>query len=179
MVMVLLLHNQVAVAQVDTVETSTDTVSHSPKKAAIYSAVLPGLGQVYNKKYWKLPIVYGLMGTTTYLALTNRASYLDYKQAYIYRTDDDPLTVDNFPSLNENQLQVKRNSFRRDMEFYFILTAAVYALNIVDASVDAHLFDFDISSDLSMNLSPAMQPTTFAMRNLGYHPSMKLSFNLH
>ena len=145
---------------------------HSPKKAAIYSALLPGLGQAYNKKYWKIPIIYAGFGTLGYFISWNNKNYQVLKLAYSDLTDDNDDTdsyldleaakyydLDNESERNqfENGLNKQQNYYRRNRDLLIISTAAFYALNIIDASVDAHLFDFDISEDLSFNWQPAMR----------------------
>jgi len=118
------------------------------------SACLPGLGQIYNKKYWKLPLVYGGLGALTYMVIDNNRKYQDFKIAYQYRTDNIESTVDNYPERTEDQLQKAREVYRSNLELSVILTAGVYIINIIDASVDAHLYDFNISDDLSMRITP-------------------------
>ncbi len=141
----------------------TVTVVHSPKKAAIMSACLPGLGQVYNRKYWKVPVVYAGLGASVYAISFNRSKYLDYRQAYISRTDGDPATTDPFEGYySESNLLDLRNYYRHNLELSVIITSFIYILNIVDASVDAHLFDFDISDDLSFSLSTPPQSGSFS-----------------
>ncbi|MCF6358296.1 MAG: DUF5683 domain-containing protein [Draconibacterium sp.] len=144
---------------------------HSPKKAAVYSAILPGLGQAYNKKYWKIPLVYAGFATLGYFIGWNNKNYKVLKLAYSDLTDGDPNTnsyldldaakyydLDNESERNqfENGLNKQQNYYRRNRDLLIISTAGFYALNIIDASVDAHLFDFDISEDLSFNWQPAM-----------------------
>lgn len=146
--------------------------THSPKKAAILSACLPGLGQGYNHKYWKIPIIYvGLGGTGYFMYYTNNL-YQGYKKEYIYRLDN-PNSVNNFPELSADQLKLDASQYRRYRDLGAILTLAVYALNVVDANVDAHLFTFDVSNDLSFNLHPHLEYLAFAK-----HPSLGLSFGL-
>ena len=147
---------------------------HSPKQAAIYSAILPGLGQAYNKKYWKIPIIYIGFGTLGYFISWNNKRYKVLKLAYGDLTDGDPNTdsyldldaaqyydLDNESERNQfqNGLNKQQDYYRRNRDLMIIGTAVFYALNIIDASVDAHLFDFDISEDLSFNWQPAMQNT--------------------
>ena len=134
---------------------------HSPKKATIMSACLPGLGQVYNRKWWKVPIVYAGLGGLGYMAYNNYYEYKSYLHAYEFKTGDLPEGV----TLNEHetdlanryadsQLQTYKEAYRRDFEFYSILTAAWYGLNIIDACVDGHLYSYDISDDLSLSIDP-------------------------
>ena len=145
---------------------------HSPKKAAVYSALLPGLGQAYNKKYWKIPIIYAGFGTLGYFISWNNKNYQVLKVAYSDLTDGNDDTdsyldleavkyydLDNESERNqfENALNKQQSYYRRNRDLLIISTAGFYALNIIDASVDAHLFDFDISEDLSFNWQPAMR----------------------
>ena len=145
---------------------------HSPKKATIYSAVLPGLGQAYNKKYWKIPIIYVGFGTIGYFISWNNGFYSTYKLAYSDLTDDDPDT-DSYLDLEATQyydlddptdfnnfksgLSKQQDYYRRNRDLLIIGMVAFYGLNIIDASVDAHLFDFDISEDLTLNWQPAVK----------------------
>lgn len=134
--------------------------THSVKKAVRYSMVLPGLGQAYNRKYWKIPIIYGLGGFTAFTAVRNGREYIRYRDAYRIRVDGDPATIDEFQGqINNAVLRQNRDAFRQRRDLYWILTAGVYALNLVDAAVDAHLFDFNVSDNLSMHLfqPPAIQ----------------------
>lgn len=128
----------------------SDTVTHSPKRATILSAILPGAGQAYNKKYWKIPVIYGAGATGAYFIHTNLKQYKRFRQAYIYRNDGNPDTVDEFPQATSQQLQVYRDHYRRNTELAVILTTVFYLLQILDATVDAHLYDFDVSSDISL-----------------------------
>lgn len=126
--------------------------THSVKKAVRYSMLLPGLGQAYNRKYWKIPIIYGLGGFTAYTAIQNGREYIRYRNAYRIRVDGDPATIDEFQGqINNAVLRQNRDAFRQQRDLYWILTAGVYALNLVDAAVDAHLFDFNVSDNLSMH----------------------------
>lgn len=160
------------------VNAQTDTIQpapiHSPRKATIFSAVLPGLGQAYNKKYWKIPIIYGAFGTLGYFIYDNNSNYKLYKNAYSSRTDDDPLTVDEFEGLYTTEnLKVLREYYRRNLELTVIFTFAAYSLNIIDAAVDAHLFDFDVSQDLSLHIQPSITPPL-----LGHKPGAGITFTL-
>ncbi len=139
------------------------TLAHSPKKAAIRSAIFPGLGQIYNKKYWKLPIVYGAMGTCAGVFLYNLGSYKDTKFAYkvkynmrVNRTDSAlyPKIKSNLKPLSEESLRFYRNQYRRDIDYSALFFVILWGLNVVDASVDAHLKSFDVSPELSLKLKP-------------------------
>jgi len=138
---------------------------HSPTKATIMSACLPGLGQIYNGKWWKVPIVYAGLGGLGYLVYTNNYEYRSYLHAYEFKTGDLPegatLNAHETELANKyaaNQLQTYKESYRRDFEFYTILTIAWYGLNILDACVDGHLYTYDISDDLSLSIDPYLKP---------------------
>lgn len=156
-------------------ETITDTilvkkpeVIHSPRKATIYSAVLPGLGQIYNRKYWKLPIVYGGFAALGYFINFNNEEYVKFRQAYSDIIDSDPNTI-SYMNLNANplflepdkigqfteRLRSAKDYWRRNRDLVVIGTVVFYAVNIIDASVDANFFNFDISNDLTINWAPA------------------------
>lgn len=137
--------------------------AHSPKKAAIRSAILPGWGQIYNKKYWKLPIVYGALGTSAGIFFYNLKQYKDTRFAYkvkynmrVLHTDSalyDQIR-DNLKPIKEESLKFYRNQFRRDIDYSFLFTVILWGLNVVDATVDAHLKGFDVSPNLSLHIKP-------------------------
>lgn len=142
------------------------TYEHSVKKAVRYSAMLPGLGQAYNRKYWKIPIIYGLGGFTVYSALQNQDLYIRHRNAYRLRSDDDPATIDEFEGQQTaRELQLNRDQYRQARDLNWILTLGVYALNLVDASVDAHLFHFNVSDDLSVRVLRDTPQFNFASGN--------------
>lgn len=147
---------------------------HSPKKAAMLSALLPGAGQAYNRKYWKMPVIYTAGAAGAYFIIENADSYKSFRQAYKYRLDDDPATVDEYTQLSAQQLQVYRDSYRRNMELSVIFSTVVYLLQILDATVDAHLFDFDVTNDLAFNWRPVLMYGA----HLPYSVSAGVSFTL-
>jgi hypothetical protein len=137
--------------------------AHSPKKAAIRSAIFPGLGQIYNKKYWKLPIVYGAMGASGAIFFYNLKNYKDTRFAYRVKynmqynhTDSALYTLirQNLKPLDIESLKYYRNSFRRDIDYSALFFLILWGLNVVDATVDAHLKSFDVSPDLSLRFKP-------------------------
>ena len=157
---------------------------HSPTKATIMSACLPGLGQIYNGKWWKVPIVYAGLGGLGYLVYSNYSEYRAYLHAYEFKTGDLPegvtLTEHETDLANryaDSQLQTYKESYRRDFEFFTILTVAWYGLNILDACVDGHLYTYDISDDLSLSVDPYLRPmeTPFKMPQ---YAQVGLSFTL-
>lgn len=139
------------------------TLAHSPRKAALRSAILPGWGQIYNKKYWKLPIIYGIMGTCTGIFIFNLNSFYDTRFAYrvkynmrVNRTDSALFSKikRELQPLSENSLVFYRNQYRRDIDYSALVFIILWGLNVVDASVDAHLKSFDVGPDLSLHFKP-------------------------
>ncbi len=144
---------------------------HSPRKATIYSAILPGLGQAYNKKYWKIPVIYAGFATMGYFIYWNNDNYGIMKRAYNDFTDDNPdtnshlnldgaqfydLTRESDAQSFRTNVQRQQDYYRRNRDLLIISIIGFYGLNLIDASVDAHFFDFDISEDLTMNWQPVM-----------------------
>jgi len=151
---------------------------HSPKKATIRSAIIPGWGQAYNRKYWKMPIIYAGMGALIYFAYDNNQLYQEHREQYLFRVDDDPNTVDDFPNASDAELLDAVNFYRRNRDLNVIMAFGVYALNIIDATVDAHLFNFNakINEDLSVRLSPTLQGNIIGPIPI---PSLSLSLKLN
>jgi hypothetical protein len=147
---------------------ATDTVSintpeerpteRNPKRAAMMSAVCPGLGQIYNHKYWKLPIVYAALGTAGYFVISNRSYYNNMKAAYIQDINDEDGDVSIYydQGYGLTDIQNAAEQYRTWMEYSAVAFTAVYVLQIIDATVDAHLYYFDVSDDLSMRLEPKL-----------------------
>lgn len=140
----------------------------APAKAGFYSAILPGLGQAYNKKYWKIPIVYGALGASIYAYDFNNKQYKRTRTAFKRRqagfTDDEffdrapfsdtPLTT---PEFSTAALQDAQERYQRDRDLMLLLTIGLYALNIIDANVDSHLKQFNIDDDLSIDFQPFLE----------------------
>lgn len=161
---------------INTVVTIKKGVSHSPKKAALLSTILPGAGQVYNKKYWKLPIIYAGAAGLAYSFQFNQSRYVKYRDAYKYRIDNDASTTDDYIGIySDDNLNTLQKYYHRYRDLTVIGFAALYALNIIDASVDAHLFTFDVSDNLSMKVEPTLI-NTVGMNNYtgGINFSMSL-----
>jgi hypothetical protein len=159
-------------------KTAKDQGLSKPGRAALYSAVLPGAGQFYNKHYWKIPIVYAVIGTLGGFVVFNNTKYQEYRKAYIYRIDGDKTTVDKFVltlpgSAGANALLLNRDFYHTNRDFSIILTLLAYGMNIVEANVGAHLNEYDISDDLSLQVKPNVQFGTF-----GANPVPVLSLNL-
>lgn len=123
--------------------------ANAPAKAAFYSAVLPGLGQAYNKSYWKIPLVYIAIGTPMYFYFDNNSQYNRYRDAFKSRLagfeNDEFIGV-----LSDDDLVEAQKLFRENRDLSLLLTIAAYILNIIDANVEAHLNQFNISDDLSL-----------------------------
>lgn len=142
----------------------------APSKAAFYSAVLPGLGQIYNRRYWKTPIVWAAIGTGVYAYIYNDTEYDRFRAAFKRRRagfiDDEFYDINNSgivpgePDLSDEALQDAQERFQRDRDLALVVTIALYALNIVDANVDAHLKQFNVDENLGLDIRPY----------LDYHP---------
>lgn len=155
-----------------------DTV-HSPGKAALFSAVLPGLGQIYNDKWWKVPIVYAGLGVTGAFIISNSIYYNSLKDAAILRFDGDSTTIDEFSYATDASLLSEIDLYKRYVDLSWIAFSAVYLLNIIDAVVDAHLYDFDVSDDLSLHVDPYIYYDNNFQYLSSYKPSFGLKINLH
>ena len=124
-----------------------------PARSAFYSAVLPGLGQAYNRKYWKIPIVYGAIGTALYFYFDNDKIYDRYRYAYKRRlagfTDDEFYGPNEVPFISQDALIRAQRALKRNKEVSMLITVGMYVLNIIDANVDAHLLQYNIDDNLS------------------------------
>lgn len=129
-------------------------------KAALRSAILPGLGQVYNKKYWKVPIVYGIIAIPVSLYSYNRKWYNLTRNAYTIRSTKDSANFNKIAPelipLSSEALRLYRNDFRKNMDFSILGILLAWGLNVVDATVDGHLRGFDISDEVSLRLAPKL-----------------------
>ena len=146
-----------------------------PAKAAFYSAVLPGLGQAYNKKFWKIPIVYGAIGTGLYFFLDNNKLYKQYRNAYKRRlagfTDDEFYGPGDIPFLSDEALIRAQRTLKRNKELSMLVTVGLYVLNIIEANVDAHLLQYNLDENLA--LKPFMD-----FNNPNYTTQIGLSLNI-
>ncbi|MGY8979314.1 MAG: DUF5683 domain-containing protein [Flavobacteriales bacterium] len=141
-------------------------VYKSPKKAALLS-ILPGAGQVYTKKYWKIPIIYSGLIYTAFQVNDNNKKYNLYKNLYLDRSNG---ILDSSPH-NNSQLITLKDQYRRNREVSIMLFSLTYILNIIDASVNAHLFDFEINEDISLKIQPILFQKNF-------YSSINLNLNL-
>ncbi|MFC4480231.1 MULTISPECIES: DUF5683 domain-containing protein [Flavobacterium] len=158
----------------DTVLVVKDTTSLeeidplTPAKAAFYSAVLPGLGQAYNKKYWKIPLVYGAIGTSLYFYIDNNKKYHDYRDAYKRRLEG--YNDDNYKYLDDSRLIAGQKFYQRNRDLSALFVVGFYVLNIIDANVDAALIQFNVNERLSMR--PEIYPA-----DVTFKPNVGLTFN--
>lgn len=148
----------------------------SPSRAAMLSATLPGMGQIYNGSYWKVPIIYAGFGTLIYFIDFNSSNYNMWRRAWIARIDGNPHTVDEFPRHSTEVLERAMNYYRRNLEINYILAAALYLLNILDASVDAHLMNFDVGENLSMGIQPGLMPKSGQHHKSTHSTQIKFTF---
>jgi hypothetical protein len=136
----------------------------TPAKAAFFSAVLPGLGQAYNKKYWKIPLVYGAIGTSLYFYVDNNKKYRQFRDAYKSRLEG--VITEDLKRFDNNRLIAAQKFYQRNRDLSALVTLAFYALNIIDANVDAALLQFNV--DESLSLRPAIYQNDVTFRtNVG------------
>lgn len=134
----------------DTIQTKINPLS--PAKAAFFSALVPGLGQAYNKKYWKIPIIYAGLGAGIYFYTWNNSKYQEYRDEYKRRLDGTSL-YENHPiygGLDDDRLIRAQRFHQRNRDLSALITAGIYILNIIDANVDAHLMQFNVNENLSI-----------------------------
>ncbi|HTA28314.1 MAG TPA: DUF5683 domain-containing protein [Bacteroidia bacterium] len=137
----------------DTTEVKEKKVHpHSPAKAMLYSAVCPGLGQIYNRKYWKLPIVYVGLGVAAYFIITNQRYYNTYKDAFSNPNNQ------YYGLYSPSELSSIVDYYHKDRDLSIIIAAGIYLLQIVDANVDAQLHGFNVTDDISLHFSPGLTP---------------------
>lgn len=136
----------------------TEAKKFNPRKATFRSAIIPGWGQAYNKKYWKIPIIYGALGTTAGIFFYNLSTYKLLKQAVIYRSDtiasNDLLIDPRFVNLSLESIRSYRNTYRQNIDYSALFFLIFWGLNVVDATVDAHLKSFDVGNDLGLRIKP-------------------------
>lgn len=140
----------------------------APSKAAFYSAILPGLGQIYNKRYWKAPIVWGALGTGIYVYSYNNTEYRRARNAFKRRlagfTDDEFYDLNgdgSGPDVSSDALQEAQENTQRDRDLALVISIALYALNIIDANVDSHLKQYNVDDDLAIDFNPFIDINPF------------------
>lgn len=176
--LVFLLGTSTLFAQVKKVEllVAKDTLKYkeinplAPAKAAFFSAILPGLGQAYNKKYWKIPLVYGGIGAGLYYYSVNNTKYNNYRNAYKRRLagyDDD-----QYQYLDNSRLISGQRFYQRNRDMSVLVAVGFYVLNIVDANIDAHLMQFNVNDKLSF------RPELY-QNEINYKQNLGLTINYH
>jgi hypothetical protein len=147
----------------------------SPKTASLLSTAFPGAGQVYNQKYWKAPLALGAVAAGIYFIVYNTNNFKIYKEAYIVSQLTPNVNIKNLPE-GEGNIEFWLEEFRRRRDLSYVLTGVLYLINIVDASVDAHFKEFDVSEDLSLRIDPLLIPknNSFAQHNA---IGLSLTFN--
>ena len=153
-----------------TIVSAQNTKDKVPEKAVIYSTILPGAGQIYTKNYWKVPIIYAGLITSAYYIQENNESYQLYKNIYLNRLAG--INSDVFQEeYSQADLKILTDHYRRNREISILCFIGTYILNIIDASVSAHLFNYDVSDDLSIHIQPIYLSSV-------QYPAIALSFNL-
>jgi len=151
----------------------------SPTKAGLSALIFPGGGQLYNRKWWKVPIAYAGFGTLGYFIVDNNRKYELYRNAYIerYKGDETEASLyDKFPFIE--QLRIRREYWRRNRDFSIILTALFYGITILDATVDAHLYNFNVTDDLDGTIQPTLGMTSgFSGQKNSLTPGLSLTFS--
>ncbi len=141
----------------------------APSKAAFYSAILPGMGQIYNKKYWKAPIVWGALAIPTYYYLQNNSDYKRYRTAYKLRKNGevDEFLVDGVEIISLDALESAQEQLRENRDLSLLSGVILYVLQIVEASVNAHLLQFNTDDNLSFRPSLIMNPIRLETPSIG------------
>jgi len=150
----------------ETVEFQSMTGQNDPRKALLYSAIFPGSGQIYNKKYWKVPIVWGGLGVLVYAVDFYNQGYNQFRsELFGVLESGDTFSPSGY---NESQLRTLTDAYRRQRDFFVVLTGMFYLLQMVDAHVDAHLKEFEINPRLKISLRPQIEnsPLTGATSGL-------------
>lgn len=145
-----------------------------PKRSAYYALMFPGLGQLNNRDYWKLPIVYGLLGAGVYFFVDNSTNYNKARQEYAYRQDKgaNSFLYPKYQSYNLEAVAFDRDEYKRLLDMTVLLSIAGYGLQVMEANASAHLKGFDISDDISMKIRPTAVPSPY-----GILPGISVAFN--
>ena len=137
---------------------------HSASKALLLS-LIPGGGQIYNRQVWKVPVIYGIFAGMGYFIYYNYDKMSSYRDEYLYRVNNGGASQNTaYAGLPQSSVYSLYNSYNRDFQLMCVITAGVYLLNLVDAYVFGHLYDFQIDDNISLNLSPSVQPTPMGMQ---------------
>ncbi len=148
--------------QAKVIDTAIKKGAFNPRIATKRSAILPGWGQIYNKKYWKLPLVYGALGATGYIYFSNIKDYRLLKLAYSYKVDVTQVNIGliapQYQNYSVEALRVNRNAYRQNIDYSVLFFIIFWGLNVVDATVDAQLKGFDVNDNLSIHFNPGYSP---------------------
>ena len=140
---------ELQIIQKDSVTTKSKEINPlAPAKAAFYSAIFPGMGQLYNKRYWKMPLVYGAIGTSVYFYVWNDKRYQEFRDVYKRRLAG--YSDDKYPFLSNDRVISAQKFYQKNRDLSLLITAAFYVLNIIDANVDAHLMQFNVDDNLTL-----------------------------
>jgi hypothetical protein len=161
----------VSAQEADTASVNPVAKNHNPRKAVFMSAIVPGLGQVYNKKYWKVPIIYGAGGAFVYYLGYYQDKYTKFRTALAHGEKGKKYLIDG-REYEYGLLSTGQNVYRRYRDLNALGITAIYFLNIVDAMIDAHFFYYDVSDNLTMHIQPAV------FNNPGATSSLGLQINL-
>lgn len=155
----------------DTITLKSYASDYNPRKALLFAAVLPGLGQIYNKKYWKLPLVYGGFIGFGYGINFYQTGYKKYKnELFDILETGEPVSPSGY---DEATLRRIVDKYRRERDFFIILTAGMYLLQMIDAHVDAHLKEFDLNPNLQVSIQPTMNNDVLTGRTTGFSLILK------
>lgn len=160
---VLALQSSVAQVSADSVSVKPHRFQPNPKKAGLYSSIVPGLGQAYNREYWKVPVIYVGIGVAGYFFFHNLDNYQSYRKAYIGRINN-PYPTDKYVGIYSNdQLQQLQSDYNKYLDLTVLFSTIGYALQVIDAITSAHLKNFDVSRDISMHVQPVLVPDGVGM----------------
>ncbi len=163
---------QMVVADTVITETKPVITSHNPTKALLLS-LLPGAGQIYNGQAWKIPIIYGALGGVGYFTYTYYKSMKSFKDEYLSRRAGNEPQLDGYTNYPVSSIYNLYQSNNKSFQTFVLITVAVYGLNLIDAYVFGHLYDFQVSDDLSLNLSPSLAPDYSSP--MGLSPAVQLT----
>ncbi|MBO4581708.1 MAG: hypothetical protein J5701_05405 [Bacteroidales bacterium] len=164
--------------KIDTANITPKEKKHSPVTAGWMSAVLPGLGQGYNHKYWKIPIVYAGFGATGFCIYYFNKQFTELRTEYRHRLNDETdQFLPKYADMSVSNIQLLKETQQKNMEISIIVLVVWYAVNIVDAVVDAHLFTFDVSDNLSLHVRPDISPVRPNFKQSLTLPNLSLTLN--
>lgn len=146
----------VALVKANAVADTTPFVT--PKKTGMFSAIVPGLGQFHNKQYWKIPVIYVLVGASVYFLNDNIKNYNAFRAEFANRNSPNPVYNDKFGIYTDQNVKDLQDYYRKNLDLTVLFTALGYTLQVIDAVVFAHLKGFDMSEDISLNMRPVMTP---------------------